>query len=277
MSPRYLASFPSLLVSLALCGCGGLSAEMVAAHGARDMVMEAQRAGIERHDLGFYMNQWADTAETVLARGPKSGHYDRVLTYGQIETTSEQRFYGKAPAGRKLTFSDVLVTPRGAEVVVEWTATITDSDGYEVNREVFKLRRVKGHWKVVQQRFWPLKTRIGTDTYEFGVIEWQRRDREVFDQRRKGDRRLEVVALLEAYRFREAHDVASKATEGQQLDALLWVMRGIAAIQAGEVQDAYASFRKAVARNPKVGLPAFKAAHEAALTVRSAPLAPAAR
>jgi hypothetical protein len=193
-----------------------------------------------------------------------------VFTYGQVEATSEQRFHGKAPAGRKLVFSGVTTTLSGKDVVVEWTATVNDSDGFEVNREVYKLRHVKGHWKVFHKRFWPLKTRIGTDTYEFGVIEWQRRDREVFEQRKKGDRRLEVVALIEAHRFREAHDVASKATEGQQTDALLWVMRGIAAIQAGEVQDAYGAFRNGVARNPKVGLPAFKAAHEAALTVRKA-------
>ncbi len=271
MSQRALGALIVLPLCAAMMACGGLSAQMVAANAARDTVMAAQRAGVERHDLGFYMNQWAEDAEMVLGRGHAHGRYDRVFTQGQIEMHAEQRFHGNAPPGRKLTFSDVTTTPKGKEVIVEWTATLTDPDGYEVTRDVYKLAKIKGHWKVKHHRYWPLKTRIGADVYEFGVIEWQRRDREVFDHRRKGDRRLEVVALIEAYRFLEAHDVASKATEGKQAPALLWVMRGIAAVQAGEVQDAYKAFRAAVARNPKVGLPPFKAAHEAALTVRKAP------
>ena len=257
-----------LLVALIIGGCGGLSAGQVTAHAARDMVMNAQRAGVERHDLGFYMDQWTDDAEMVLGRGSHTTRYDRNFTRGQIETVAEQRFHGSVPAGRKLKFTEVSVTPVGEEVHLEWTATLHESDGFEAVREVYKLRLQGGKWKVHHNRFWPLRTQIGTDQYEFGIIEWQRRDREVFDQRRKGDVRLLVVALIEAYRFREAHEIASKATEGKEASALLWVMRGIAAVQAGEVQDAYTAFRMAVGRDPRVGLPAYKAAYEAALTVR---------
>ena len=265
----------ALLSSLLLLGCGGLSPQMVEAHAARDMVIAAQKAGIERHDLGFYMNQWTPDAEMVLGRGPHTTRYDRVFTYGQIEATQEQRFHGNVPAGRSIAFSDIVTRVVGEETHIEWTATLRETDGFETVREIYKLRRQEGKWKVYHNRFWPLRTRIGTDQYDFGVIEWQRRDREVFDQRRKGDVRLLVVALIEAHRFREAHEIASKATTGQETSPLLWVMRGIAAIQCGEVQDAYGSFRNAVAQDPKVGLPAYKAAHEAALTVRkSQPAAP---
>lgn len=273
-----------LLVMPLFLGCGGLSPQMVQAHSARDMVMAAQKAGIERHDLGFYMSQWAEDAEMVLGRGPHTTRYDRVFTHGQIEMTQEQRFHGNVPAGRSVAFSDITIEAVGAEAHIEWTATLREVDGFEAVREVYKLRRQDGKWKVYHNRLWPLRTRIGADQYDFGVIEWQRRDREVFDQRRKGDVRLLVVAFIEAYRFREAFEVASKATAQPGASALMWVMRGIAAIQAGEVQDAYGAFRSAVAKDPKVGLPSYKAAHEAALTVRKAqpaaapkPVAPAAQ
>ena len=275
MRPAIAMTAATLLGALLLLGCGGLSAQMVEAHAARDMVIAAQKAGIERHDLGFYMNQWATDAEMVLGRGPHSTRYDRVFTSGQIEMTQEQRFHGRVPAGRTIEFSDISTQAVGEETHLEWTATLREADGFESVREVYKLRRQEGKWKVYHNRFWPLRTRIGTDVYDFGVIEWQRRDREVFDQRRKGDVRLLVVALIEAYRFREAHEIATKATADTNASALLWVMRGIAAIQSGEVQDAYTAFRSAVAQNPKVGLPAYKAAHEAALTVHKAkPAAP---
>lgn len=259
-----------LSVAAVWTGCAGSLASTSGDQDAVEtLVVSARQAGLARHDIAHDMSMWAPEAELIVGRSEEQGRFDLVLNRAQIEATRVQRFYGWPPKRRKVDIDDVSVSVQGDEAVLNMNVTVREENGYETTAERCWLHRTPQGWRVYRARRWPLRTSIGPEEYIFGANEWQRRDDEIHAQRKTGNRTLEVVALLEAWRFREAWEVAVKATEGQHSPAMLWVMRGIAAVAAGNVEDAPLAFREALARDPKVALPPYKAAMEAALALRA--------
>ena len=90
----------------------------------------------------------------------------------------------------------------------------------------------------------------------FDQRRWEELDRAVEDAKQDSDQ-SHASALMDAYRFDEAHLVMVKATRQRNATAIDWVLRGIFAAIAGVSDDVDPSFKKAHSMDPGLRLPPF--------------------
>ena len=239
---------------LLAAGCAGPAQDDPEGLKLAKMIQDSQQEGFGKHDLKKYLSIWSDDAKLIEGRTAKPDKYDTVLTLAQLEATRKLRFAVPAPKGITMEFKDVHTEVKGDEATVRYRATIRFTGGSETADEVFRLRRKDGEWKVYENRSWPVERR-GSDFIEmFEEGTWKVLDDQAARAATLGE---QVAALNHARRFAEAHARAKEWTAKESKNADAWVTRGQLAMEVGDVADAKASFRKALAVEARVNLPAY--------------------
>jgi hypothetical protein len=250
----FMKTFSTLIV-LSLPWLVVAAADQDEAAAVARLVQETQRAGFERHDFDKYMTLWADDAKIIVARGEKPGRHDLTLSRAQIEATRRVLFRADPPKDVKMTFANVRPEVDGDSATVRYRTTIGIKDYVETVAEVFRLRKKDGHWQAVENRAWPIETRNGDETTRYNAETWQRLDGEVAKHENEPPKLL--PALMDAWRFIDAHAAAKKWTGQDKDKPEAWLWRGLGGMAAGDATDAMTSFDKALALDPKSVVPDY--------------------
>lgn len=220
------------------------------------LVQDAQRAGFERHDFDAYISIWAPNAKLVAGRSRVKGKYDFAMDYEQIRATRAFRFSETPARGVKVEFLNARVKVDGDRAELAYQAKVAAEDGYlERVNEIYKLQKLDGVWKVIENRYWLAEIRTPDSVTTYGAETWKRLDAEVVEQARTGGFDGHVVALFDAFRFPEALKVCRSATKRDPQSANAWMMRGHAAIIAGHADEAFDSLQQALRIDPEYYVP----------------------
>jgi hypothetical protein len=219
------------------------------------LVQETQRAGFERHEFDKYMTLWADDAKIIVARSEKPGRHDMTLSRAQIEATRRVMFRADPPKDSKMTFANVRPEVDGDSATVRYRSTIGSKEYVETVDEVFRLRKKDGRWQAFENRAWPIETRNGDETTKYNAETWQRLDAEAAKHEKDPSKLL--PALMDAWRFPDAHAAAKKWTGQEKDKSEAWLWRGLSGMAAGDATDALNSFDKVLALDPKAVVPDY--------------------
>lgn len=223
-----------------------------------DFVFRHQRAGQEDGNLDVYMAQWAEDAKLIFGRGPEPDRHDVEHNLDQIRATRKLYFSPPRAEKTKLRHEKATVSIETNEAELR-LAAVVDEDGMRTtNGEIYKLRKRDGRWLVYEQRYWLIENAIGDDRIQFDAEHWKRQDERVEIARHNKDDLAGAFALMDACRFKEAHDAAKQLTDVSPNEPRAWLFRGTAALRSGNAEDAVSSFRKAVEldSNSKRNVPA---------------------
>ncbi|MCG8583263.1 MAG: nuclear transport factor 2 family protein, partial [Pirellulales bacterium] len=230
--------------SIAAIAIFGFTAIVAVADDAAEIqkaVLDAQRAGFERHDYKRYMQQWADDAKLVLGRSDEEGKYDVILNCDQIASSRKLLFHGEPT--RTLTFDESTVDVNGDSAELKLQTTIKYEKWATTIDEIYRLRKTDAGWKVVLNRAWPVvEKRLGIVVTRYDADGWKRLDEAVEDARRNGDESEVGWALISAYRFADANELARRRTVRDDATAIDWMQRSHAALTLGKTDDAISSF-----------------------------------
>jgi len=225
------------------------------------MVQKSQRSGVVRRDLAGYMAIWTADGKIVLARSEKPGKYQTVMTRPQFEALGRLRYRGPRPE-RELEFTNERVDISGDRAVLRYRSLLKEGGRVVIADEIFRLRKSNGKWAVYENRCWPVETRVAGETTHYTAATWKKRDAAVERHRQNNDLFRLTIALMNAWRFGEAHSVAKQLTQQSPDEALAWVLRGHAAISVADVEDAVTSFNRALQIDENVEVPAYIRAQE---------------
>lgn len=249
---------------VAVCAsCGGGQSE----HGSRGhsgdeieeihkVVFEARRAGQMRTDLTKYMSQWTDDARIIVARSEQPSELDWILDRTQIEATRKLQFKDPSVA-RAVEFRNPRVTFEGEVATLRVDVHVGYPDATELVSEIYKLRRTDDGWRVFENRWWWISSMAYGETTTYDAEHWAALDVRVDAERPDADLYELGVALMDASRFPEAHDVFVKVTEGEDPEPHDWFLRGQTALMIGNADDALASFRTVLELDPRASVPNF--------------------
>ncbi len=257
-----------------LTACGRISTED-SSDGTDDIrhviesLKDSQVAGVERHDLPAYLSVFAGEATLTVGRGPWPGPFDRTLAMPAIVATRTERFYAPPPGEVRLRHRDVEIQAEAGRLIVRWLAERVAEDGIEVVREVFVLRPARpaegSGWLIVHNRLWPeWQQDAGQPPRRYEAATWAALDAAA--ARPDCESGPCPLAMLEAWRFVEAHEAAIRWSEGLPAGArgddaaARWVLRGLCAVFSGRVADAQPSFGRALAADPAANLPPWRSA-----------------
>jgi hypothetical protein len=129
---------------------------------------------------------------------------------------------------------------------------------------------INGQWRVIEWRSWPIEERGEDYVFKLDAGQWKALDHRVEIVKTQGEL---VSALLNARRYREAHEKAKEWTQSEGMVQLkpnvpvrmeggakradAWVARGYTAILTGDAADAKAAFRKALALDGNATMPEY--------------------
>jgi len=243
---------PELLLALSLLQGVQDEAEQI-----RKSVLAAQEAGLLKHDFKTYMAMWADDAQIIVCRSERQGKFDVVLERKEIEATRRITLNPDVKPSFTLTHSDVSVKVTGDEAVMYVTSKSVFESGHEIFRERYRLRRTDQGWKAYENRAWVIELKLPGLLTRYTPKVWADADKRVAEKRSEGDLEGELQALGWAYRLREAYDLARRITDAELSTAKDWVRRASTAMIVGEVDDARASFKRALGMDSEVRLPPY--------------------
>ena len=223
-----------------------------------DWLIASQRAGWEDGDIDTYLAQWHPEAALILARSEQPGEYDQRIEMDQLGPTRRLRMTD-VDTGVELAFSDIRVEIDGQRAIVSWRAVTAGPDSVfrELMRERYLLSRSGEGWVVMENRAWFLGIEVNGEKTMFSEAEWARRDAAAEAAQEVNDPRVLRAALLDAYRFPEAHAAAKRATELDDAGADDWGWRGFLAVIAADATDAARSFVRARELDPDISLPPY--------------------
>lgn len=223
-----------------------------------DWLLNAQRAGWEDHDSKTYNAQWADDAELTWARSAEPGPHDYTVNAKQISATRKM-IMAVDPTKTTITPTDISATVSKDSAQVDWRIKVISADGgySTLTAEQYRLVKTDAGWAVKTNRAWVLKIIEEGKTTVMTEKEWARRDAVAKRARESGDTDKLRFALLDAYRFGEAHDTAVKVTKQQKATAEDWAIRGWMAGIACRHDDMLPNYKKAIEMDPDVYLPDY--------------------
>jgi WD40 repeat protein len=223
----------------------------------KDAVFQAQEGGWMRHDLAAYLRPWTEDAREVIGRREEPEESDVVLDRARIEAVRRVQFrYTPSPDMRSGN-ENVRVEIQGDLAVIRWDGTVQIDEWFKTWRNVGHLRKTPQGWKLYASRGWPIALRTQRVLFAIDAAYWKEKDAAAEQARAGRDLRKLVGALDEAARHPEAYKVARDLTADAKATAADWVLRGDAALNAGDAADALASFRRARALDVEVALPFY--------------------
>lgn len=232
-------------------------------------VLAARRSAEIFHHLGPSLRPFAGNARLVQGRTMEGDSYDMEWGYDQWLDVLVQRFHQPPPAGLMLIARDPEIQVLGSRATVGATLELIGPRGGWKQQERYQFLRSDAGWLAFAARWVPLEETEDGLTVRLSAFEWRRRDARAHEARDLADPAQEIEALRHARRWAEAHATATRWTRDltptipAARAAVAWSLRGATAVECGEVRDALPSFRKAVALDPKVVVPPYKAAADA--------------
>lgn len=223
----------------------------------RQLVQQSQRAGHLQHDLRKYMSLWSLDARIIVGRSEKPGPHDTAFDRSQIEAFRRLRFAAEPDSDMKVEFDEATVEITGNLATLTHRATYTATGYIEVVGEVYHLKKVGDTWRAYENRWWPIRMGRRDDPADYTKEVWRLLDQQAETAKRSSEPAEQVHALMSAFRFREAYQVAKKWTSASPERAEAWLARGMAAVYSGDARDARTSFRKALALDPEIEAPAY--------------------
>jgi WD40 repeat protein/tetratricopeptide (TPR) repeat protein len=222
----------------------------------KHLVFSAVQAGWLRGDLAEYLAVWTEDGREVVARGEKPGPQDWTLTKSMLVETRRLQFHPpRDPI--KLIYENAQVDVAENRAVLRSRLVVQWGDRYWIYDSVTRLRRTGQQWQVYEGRGWLVKRKDGDRVQVYDQPGLEKMDAAIEALRQKGDLAKLADALAEARRPAEAYQVARQLTENAKATATDWVLRGWTAVEAGAAKDALASFRKALALDPKAPVPPY--------------------
>lgn len=236
------------------------------------LVQSSQRAGWLRHDVEGYLAPWAKNARLVIGRTRKPSRMDVVLPYRKLKQVRALRFRGRPLKSRTMAFSNVKLSfssPTRAALSMRVKQGIPG--GFETVEDLYELRKSKAGWRIHHNRSWPVEVGFGNSPIRtlhggkqpppqrvvYGPEIWKKLDDMV--QRVRATKKLTLLAraLLNAWRFTEAHQVMKRHTKKKIVTGTDWALRGVTAAMAGDAVDAIRSFKRAHKQDPKTAVPGY--------------------
>lgn len=228
-----------------------------------ELVLEAMRAGYERHDATAYLALWADDARLTGGRGELPGRYDFTLDRSSIEAAQSIRFCGTPPR-YSFDFERAEGRVDGDEARLRTVTVLDFEGGFEREGEIYRLRRTPDGWRLFENRWWPIAEVVGDETLHFDAALWRELDARVARLEGAADPRERARALGAAYRFEECCSAWRRVTERDDARAADWAEYGRRALQVGEAGEALRAFRVALELDPAAPVPPHARAYLAA-------------
>jgi hypothetical protein len=236
------------------------------------LVQHSQRAGWLRHDLKGYLAPWAKKARLVIGRTGKPSRLDVVLPYRKLKQVRALRFRGRPLKSRTMEFSNVKLSfSSSSRALLSMRVKQRIPGGFETVEDHYKLRKTRAGWRIFHNRSWPVEVGFGDNPIRalrggkqppsqrvaYGPEIWKKLDDMVKRVRATKKLTLLARALLNAWRFTEAHQVMKRHTKKKIATGTDWALRGVTAAMAGDAADAIRSFKRAHQLDPKTAVPGY--------------------
>lgn len=252
---------PLVALALALPACKGAPPPAAAAADPADaqaierVVLESMQAGFARRDVDGYMAAWAPDGRVISGRTEAPGPYDVTLDHDALASSRRLRLSLPDRPSMDVRLSDVRVEVTGDTAVMH-TLTHVNVQGEDTTAgEVYRMRRTRDGWRIVENRFWPRTVRRDGAEVAATDAEWARLDAAVDEARRAGDPEKRVFALMDAWRQREAADEAKRLAQAQPDDKLAQMLHAHAATSVGRTEEALAAYKRIHERWPDAPVP----------------------
>lgn len=232
--------------------------------------LKLEQAGWQQHDLATNLARYSDDAVAVSARGEQPSPYDVKLDRQQMESRRRVQFRGTTNPDMKWAFENVRVTIRGDDAEMRLLVTLQSPGYFKTFEAIDRFRRTPQGWKVTAMRSWPVAERNGTELTRFDAAYWKAKDEAVEKARAANNKRELASALIAAERIAEADALLKTLVAEAGADANIWRMRGVAASDLGNGDEARKAFRRAAALDPELVLPWFESRELAAIKVAAA-------
>lgn len=208
-----------------------------------DVVRASSSALLEKQDVALFLSYWSTDAVLVRSRQEALGPSDVTLALPQIGAVRRIIVLREEP--RTLDVADTRVELEGDRATLRWLATTSVGNARDVFAEEYELIRTEEGWRIDKMRYWPESRTVDGDTAVFGPSWVRNIDDEVETARAGGDERQLLYLLFGAYRFREAHALATDLTSRSGADAWTWSLLGTCALMIGDVEQAEHAFAMA--------------------------------
>ena len=218
-----------------------------------ELVTKTQQAGVVKGDLKTYMSLWTHDARIVGGRSNKPGKYDIILNRQQIENSRRIRFSRLRNVKLSLQYNKPKVTIKGNRAELRMVSTVRTPGSIEKVSETFKLRKTKQGWRAYENRWHLLEMRRNGQATRYDDALWKKADEAVERHRKLGVPFELTVSLMQALRFKEAHQIISRNTK----TARDWGLRAELGLLTGNTADAVWSFRRLIALGETDNVPAI--------------------
>jgi hypothetical protein len=211
-------------------------------------------------DSESYFKIYAADGQMVTARSETPGPYDIAVPTARLREWYAVR--GKLPASKdhKAIYADEKIAIDGDTATVSWhvsTSWREESGSYQEEfTERYRLARGEDRWQVKEKRIvylsatGPSAPQIEGGppgppvTVAYDAAYWEARDRDV-ETAKASSERLVVLALFDANRLTEAHQLATSYARTGLGTAEAWFLLGQAAMRLAYVTEAKEAFAKA--------------------------------
>jgi ketosteroid isomerase-like protein len=247
----------AIAVLAALAGCKGTepAPEPDQARVIEQTVTEAVEAGFERNEVDAYLAIWTDDATIVGSRGETDDPHQ--VTFDRATLEAVRRMTASMPwRDMQVRFEDVKVSVNGDEAELRCRTVITAGPSEESVRELYRLRRTSGGWKVAHNRYWPERTVYEKESHTYDAARWKELDAEVEEARSSGDRARLTSALLTAWRFDQAVAEARVLAKEAPEDAYAQHLAANVLRLGGHPKEALPVYRRIAKRWPDAPVPA---------------------
>jgi WD40 repeat protein len=244
----------------------GLPAPQGEAEAIKRVIFRSEEAGWLHNELPAYLAAYADDAQVVEGRSETPAEWDVTLDRRRMEAVRRLAFPVSATGELQTSYEDVQVRVDGERAECRYLSTGTGRSIFHTWRVLATLHKGPAGWKVQRVRAWPVAEKRQS-VVRLDAAYWQAKDAAVAQARKDGDLRRLATALEQARRYAEARAVAQRLTGQTGATAEDWTLRSRVAFSVGEVGDARASFRTALARRPDLQPPWFLARERRVLAV----------
>jgi hypothetical protein len=212
-------------------------------------VQASQKEGIVDRDVDAFLRIWADDATLIAARTERPSAYDIVHPIAEVARSQRVRLAAEPDHVVRMSYRDESVHLEGDRALLRWTVirkTTPDEGGAFVQRgaEWFRAERQGERWKVLENRFWPLESRVGDEVVEYDESYWRERDEAVEATRATGDRLALLHAQIDAHQFAPALDLARAVCGDEPENVAAWRHRAWLALLVNETDEASEAYRR---------------------------------
>jgi WD40 repeat protein len=215
-------------------------------------VVQTQAAGWQDRDLARFMAGRTRDYREEAGRTATPDQYDVVFDRTALARLRVWTFRA-VPPGSLARYEKVRIDRDGDRATLRCEATVQIGDFFGTWGNEMRLKKEAEGWKIAFLRGWPVRSLAHGQPVTFDAAWWKARDAEA-QRAAEGER---PRALIEARHFDEALKLLRQRTARPGATAQEWTLRGHAALQAGQADEAHTSFLRAEQLDPETELHRF--------------------